>query len=117
MQIDLELALVDASRDELVTLQSSIPKDFFVEDQTNRGWGLVIRTTLQLLDDLSDSVDSFLEPLSPLAKMIGDHEGILRVGIFYNTATCTMQIASCERLALFKLSLEISTYPSSDGEE
>ena len=67
-------------------------------------------------DDFSNAVDAFLEPLNSLVKVIGDHEGILRIGVFYDTATCTMRLNSYDQLAAFKLSLEITTYPSSDDE-
>lgn len=116
MQVDVELSLVNAPANELKAIQDDLPSGFFVEDRSDRGWGLVIRTTQKLSDDFSDSIDAFLEPLSPLVKMISNHAGILRVGVFYNTVTCTMRLNSCERLAEFGLLLEISTYPSSDDE-
>lgn len=116
MQVDVELAFVNASADQLKSIQDDLPPGFFVEDRSDRGWGLVIRTTQQLSDDLSSAIDAFLEPLSPLVKMVGNHGGILRVGVFYDTVTCTMRLKSCDRLAVFGLPLEISTYPSSDEE-
>lgn len=116
MQIDVELALVDASADELNGIKSDLPSEFYVEDRTDKGWGLVIRTTRKLPDDFGNAVDAFLEPLSPLAEMVGNHVGVLRAGVFYDTVTCTMRLNSSDRLVAFGLSLEISTYPSSDEE-
>ena len=99
-------------------IQDNLPDDFFVEDRSDNGWGLVIRTTQQLSDDFSEAIDAFLEPLTRglLAKMVSSHAGILRVGVFYSTCSCTMLLSSCDRLAAFGLSLEISTYPSSEEE-
>jgi hypothetical protein len=116
MQVDVELALINAPADQLGVIQDQLPSVFFVDDQSHRGWGLVIRTSQQLSDDLSDAIDAFLVPLSPLAKMINNHSGILRIGVFYDTVTCTMRLNSYDRLTEFGLPLEISTYPSSDSE-
>jgi hypothetical protein len=116
MQVDIELALVDASADELKGLQSYLPSGFYVEDRSDRGWGLVIRTTQKLSGDFSCAIDAFLGPLCPMIEIISNHAGVLRVGVFYNTITCTMRLNSCERLSTFRLPIEISTYPSSDEE-
>lgn len=117
MQVDVELALIDASTAELFYFQSKLPVGFYVEDKSDRGWGLVIRTTRELPDDFSNAVDTFLEPLSSLAEVIGVYDGLLRIGVFYDTATCTMRLNSYDRLADFKLPLEITAYPSSDEED
>ena len=116
MQVDVELALVNAPANDLKAIQDDLPSGFFIEDRSDRGWGLVIRTTQELSDNVSDSINVFLEPLSPLVRMISDYVGILRVGVFYDTVTCTMRLNSCDRLAELGLLLEISTYPSSDDE-
>ncbi|HEB93943.1 MAG TPA: hypothetical protein ENI94_10875 [Gammaproteobacteria bacterium] len=116
MQVDVEIALINASANELKVIQADLPPGFFIEDRSDRGWGLVIRTTQKLSDDFSEAIDVFLEPLSPLVEMVSSHAGILRVCVFYSTVTCTMRLNSCDRLAVFGLPLEISTYPSSDEE-
>jgi hypothetical protein len=92
MQIDVELALVNASVDQLKNIQDDLPSKFFVEDRSDRGWGLVIRTTQNLPDDFSSAIDAFLEPLIPLVKIVGNQGEILRVGVFYDTVTCTMRL-------------------------
>lgn len=116
MHLDVELALIGASAGELTGLQSSLPAGYYVEDKFDRGWGLVLRTTRELSNDFSRVVDGFLEPLNPLAKVIGDNEGILRIGVFYSTATCTIRLKSYDQLAAFKLPLEITAYPTSDDD-
>ena len=116
-KIDVELALVDASVGELKRLLSDLPSEFHVEDRSDNGWGLVICTSQNLPDNFSNAVDDFLKPLSLLVGVISSHKGILRVGVFYDTMTCTMRLNSSDQLSVFKLSLEISTYPSSDNEQ
>jgi hypothetical protein len=116
MQIDVELALINAPANELKDIQDDLPSVYFVEDRSNLGWGLVIQTTRKLTGDFNDSIYAFLEPLNPMINLARKYSGILRVGVFYNTVTCTMRLNSCERLAEFGMELEISTYPSSDAE-
>lgn len=116
MQIDVELALVDTSMDELVNLQRDLPSEFYVEDRSDKGWGVVIRTRRKLSDDFNDAINGFLTPLNSLVELIISHKRILRVGVFYNTATCTMRLNSSDPLTAFKLPLEITVYPSSDEE-
>lgn len=114
MQIDVELALLDAATNEFGDIQSNLSSGFYLEDRTEIGWGLVIRATQELSDNFDNAIDGFLEPLSSLAEVIGSHKGVLRIGVFYDTATCTLRLNSYDRLAAFKLPLEITVYPSSD---
>ena len=113
MQIDVELALVSATAIQFNDIEDNLPQGFFIEDRTDRGWGLVIRTTHKFSEELSSAIDVFIEPLMPLIELADDHEGVLRVGIFYDTINCTVCIKSFDRLAEFGLPLEISIYPSS----
>lgn len=114
MEIDVELALISATPNKTTTIQDDLPSGFFVEDRFATGWGLVIRSSQKPLADLSDSIDAFLKPLRSMAGVIHDNGGVLRIGVFYSTATCTMHISSCKQLASFGLPIEITTYPTSD---
>ena len=117
MQIDVELALINASSNNIKYLQSHLPTEFYIEDRSDRGWGIVIRTTQKSFDDFSATINNFLEPLNPLIEIISNSGGILRVGVFYSTVTCTIRLNYYEQLAIFRLPIEISTYPSFDEEE
>lgn len=46
-RLDVEIPLMDATTDELDSLQSKLPSGFYIEDNSDRGWGLAIRTTIQ----------------------------------------------------------------------
>lgn len=114
MQIDVELALVNASVGHLTNILDTLPSGYLVEDRSELGWGLVVRVAQKLPNDFNSAIESFLEPLSSLVKIIRCHGGVLRVGIFFETFTCTIRLKSYERLVELGLSLEISIYPSSN---
>ncbi len=114
MQIDIELALLNASLDQLKEIENRLPPGFIVEDRTDRGWGLVICIIGELPDDVSGAISDFLQQLSSVTDIISSSAGIMRVGVFHNTANCTMEFNCLARLNEFGLSLEISTYPSMD---
>lgn len=116
MQLDVELALIDMSADDLNDIKSHLPTGFYVEDRSDKGWGLVVRAKQKLMDDFNGAINAFLEPLTPMINIIRNHTGLLRVGVFYNTVNCTMRLNSFDRLSEFGLPIEISTYPSSDEE-
>lgn len=114
-QIDLELALTEGSAD-LMTIQENLPLGFYIEDRSDRGWGLVIRTSQESSDDFSSALNEFFNQLLPFKDLIRRHKGILRAGIYYDTATCTVKVDSSVRFTDFNLCLEISSYPVSDEE-
>lgn len=114
MQVDLELALTNPSDIEIHLVQERLPEDFYVEDRSKKGWGLVIRTSRELPEDEASAVDFFLSQLRPLADLIKRTTAIFRVGAFHDTVTCTVHFKSCTDLVTLGASLEISTYPCSD---
>lgn len=114
MQIDLELALTDPACILLEEIQAQLPAEFYAEDRSNRDWGLVIRATRAIPVDVGDAIELFLVPLRPISNIIRQAGAVLRVGVFYDTVTCTLQIRSCKDLGEMGISLEISVYPSSD---
>lgn len=116
MQVDLELALTNPGDIEVHFIQERLPEDFYAEDRSKKGWGLVIRTSRELPDDEASAVDFFLSQLCPLADLIKKTTAIFRVGAFHNTVTCTVHFKSCADLVAMGASLEISTYPCSDEE-
>ncbi len=117
MQIDVELALVNATVSELKYFQDNLPGGFYVEDKSDRNWGLVIRTTQKLPEDFTAAIDDFLGAISSLVELINNYDRVLRVGIFYETATCTIQLNSYNQLLKFRMPIEISVYPSTDEEQ
>jgi hypothetical protein len=116
MQIDLELALVNATENEIKDFQDNLPDGFYVEDRSDKNWGFVIRTIEKPSEDFSTAINNFLEPLNSLSGLVRSCSSILRVGVFYDTATCTMRLNSYDQLTLFKASIEITVYPFSDEE-
>jgi hypothetical protein len=116
MQVDIELALLDATVAELEEIQRLLPNDMLAEPRFAQGWGIVISTTQNSSNNPSDAVDEFLNVLYSLKEIILRHNGVLRVAIFYTTIDCTIRFKSCERLTEFGLCLEISTYPVSEDE-
>jgi hypothetical protein len=114
MQVDVEIALLDATAAELTRIQLELPQGFQVEDRSDTGWGVVITTSRELPNNFSKAIDDFLTPLSALGDLVRTYAGILRVGVFYGTVNCTIRLESYDRLMMLGLPLEISTYPSDD---
>ncbi|MDR2260521.1 MAG: hypothetical protein LBE06_06215 [Azoarcus sp.] len=117
MQIDLELALLDTTEEDVREIQNVLPSGVFFENKVNLGWGIVIRVTKSLPDNICDAIDIFLDLIRPLKNIINSHVGVLRVAVFYSTYTSTIQLNSFEKLTEFGLKLEISNYPTLDDEE
>ncbi|MDR3054184.1 MAG: hypothetical protein LBU53_02105 [Zoogloeaceae bacterium] len=116
MQVEIELALMDATVAELKEIRRILPYGMSAENRSAQGWGIVISTGQSSLNNPSDVVDEFLNSLHSLKEIIRRHKSVLRVAIFYTTINCTIRFKSCERLAELGLGLEISTYPVSDDE-
>ena len=116
MQVEIELALMDAAVVELKEIRRILPYSMSAENRYAQGWGIVISTGQSSLNNPSDVVDEFLNSLHPLKEIIRQHKGMLRIAIFYTTVNCTIRVNSCNRLSEFGLGLEISTYPVSDDE-
>ena len=117
MQIDIELALLDANLEDAEEFENALPSGVFFEDKINLGWGIVIRVTKSLSDNLCDAINTFLDLVRPLKQIISSHVVVLRVAVFYSTCTSTIQINSFDKLIEFGLRLEISNYPTLAEEE
>lgn len=114
MRVELDLALGTLTASELSRLKRDLPGNFRIDDRTHQGWGITITANYPIPDDVSMAIDGFLKSLSRLHAVIKKKRGLLRVGIFHHTYTCTFTIESTRQLADINLSLEISTYPTSN---
>jgi len=113
MQVDIELTIINASSFELVKLTKIIPSGYFVEDATERGWGLSIRSLVESHGQPEELMKSFLHPLHYIVcNELKKYNMVLRVVIFFSTACCTVRINQIEFLSDMQLALEISTYPT-----
>jgi hypothetical protein len=117
MQIDIELALLDATAEDVIYIQNAIPSGVFFENKVNLDWGIVIRVSRSLPDNICDAIDTFLDLMRPLKNIINSYKGILRVAIFYTTGMFTILLNSFDKLTEFGLKLEISNYPTLSNEE
>lgn len=116
MEISVELALVDAPLSAKQSIQQKLPAKFLVKDHSDRGWGLVIRYSQKLPSELNEAINVFLKPLIPLIDIVGNNDGVLRIGVFFSTACCTLRLNPCEQLTELKIPIEITTYPAFDAE-
>src|SRR5215217_5296346 len=89
VEIDVELVLGKLSRVQISKLESALPAGYVLEDQTSRGWGIVLRTESTAGSDVSEAVLQVLNDLEPHEQSIVKMEGGLHIGLFYDTATCT----------------------------
>jgi hypothetical protein len=116
MRVELDLALGTLTASEQSRLKQDLPANFRMDDRTHQGYGIMITANYPLPDDVSMAIDGFLNSLSRLHALIKRKGGLLRVGIFHQTYTCTVTIESTRQLADINLSLEISTYPTHPDE-
>lgn len=110
---DIELCLTDISVESIKDLSKVLPSGYSIEDRTENGWGLVIRSNNE--DEasiLNDKVRNFLSGISPIKEWIKSSQSILRVAHFSESFTNTIVLEEFESLVSFKLKLEISIYPS-----
>ncbi len=67
--------------------------------------------------DINHEIVSFLSPLSKLhPSTIKNYDPILRIGIFYSTAYCTITLDVCNIINSMGVKLELSLYPSATDE-
>lgn len=113
-KVDIELALTRALPNQLSEIRELLPSGFMVEDESKRGWGLVIRNSVESYSDFDSSINGLLSPLAQFAEKFVDLSGIIRVAVFYTTASCTININSFGKLSIFSIPCEITTYPCAE---
>ena len=119
MEVDIEICLNNVARSEI----SSLAKQFLVE-RTNKDAGgelqdIVIR---QEADNRTDIVDhivrDFLNNMTSFSETIRKHQGVLRLGIFYDIEESVVFPfrLSCEAIKLIadlNILIDATDYPCS----
>ena len=110
--MDLEIALTDLKSADCPSIAERVGAKYEVLDRTNKRWGIVIRPE-EFDDDvvLDDAIKATLNGLQKIRDRIRSADAILRIGIYSQSATTTINVACAELLADFELKLEISIYP------
>ncbi len=109
---DIELALTTLSEDDLKAILIDLPKEFEMSKELRSGWGYTIRrndTASSII--LNDAINIFLKDLSVLEKIIRRSSSKLRVGIYNDKATCTLNLSGFSLLDSLKVELIATIYP------
>ena len=110
--MDIELALIELSKNNESNLINSLPNGYDSEDRSNKGWGLVIRASGNIDgENIDDCIKSFLEGLVDVKEIIFQSEPILRLAIYNKNINYTLTLKSFKILSDFNITLEASIYP------
>ena len=111
---DIELALKMLSSKDAEHISRILPKNYFIEDRSDTGWGYVLGLTVdEVGDEFSKKVAAFLSGLTSIIKWIKSSSGVLRIAVYNDKVTCTINLDAFDILSSFNIKLELTVYPVS----
>lgn len=114
-RLDIELVVIESSPLNCGTMTTLLPPGYLIREAVGKSWKWVIEEDVS--DDslriLPDAVCKFVNGLSELVPRIGAGHSFIRVGVFFETATCTVVIpgAVMGHLATLGVGLITTAYP------
>ena len=114
IEYDVELALPQASTEAIGEIEQGLPAEYEFEDRCDEGRGIVIHRCDFAPSSATQAVEEFLAPLASLAGVLRASCGVLRIGAFHTTVTCTIAINSSVLLSQLGIALHVTTYPCAE---
>ena len=110
---DVELALMTLSSMNANEVLRLIPQDYLVENKSDTGWGYVITPSdnKEFSGDLDQHITDFVAGLAPVLKWIKDSSSVLRVAVYNDKMTCTVNLNKFDFFVSSDIKLELTVYP------
>jgi len=116
-EIDAELSFGKSQvvLDESV-VQELVNRGYILELGVRPGWFATVSRQMGGSLTLTSTMYRLLDDLDLLLRELGEHKALLRIAVFYSTASCTLPLANdvLGRLGRSKLDIEVTVYPSND---